>query len=296
MNITYKSHYFTDPVAKAAFERYAIAVFGLDFTLWKSRGLWDENYIPFSAFDGGECIATICVFPAEVTVHGKKERWAQLLTVGTLPEYRKRGIQRKLWTQAETWIKENCTNTFLFTTADDDPADSAAGFYHKLGFTRLYEKFEVVNYKTVSTSIHLKYRKLNLDEDNDFELLYRLSHNREPVSNRLGIKNPNLSMFMYLYVYKDWTYYFEKLDTIIVVEDRGNCMRVHDIMAVKMPVFDEIKGFFGIFGIDSIEFFFCTDKIRPGFAEKRIYDDETLFVTDTTGLDGDFIFPSTARA
>lgn len=97
MKIEYRSDYFDDPDAKASFERYAIAVFGLDFTRWKERGLWDDQYKPFSAFVDGECVASICVYPSDMKVDGKKKLGAQLLTVGTLPDYRKIGIQREIW-------------------------------------------------------------------------------------------------------------------------------------------------------------------------------------------------------
>jgi hypothetical protein len=70
------SDYFNEPDAKASFERYAKKIFGLDFSRWKARGLWDDQYKPFSAFVGGECIASICVYPSEMRVGGVK-RWGE---------------------------------------------------------------------------------------------------------------------------------------------------------------------------------------------------------------------------
>ena len=97
MKIEYRSDYFDDPSAKASFERYAKKIFGLDFSRWKARGLWDNQYKPFSAFAEGECVASICVYPSEMRVDGVKRKGAQLLTVGTFPEYRLQGIQKEIW-------------------------------------------------------------------------------------------------------------------------------------------------------------------------------------------------------
>lgn len=290
MNIEYRSHYFDDARAKASFERYAKRIFGLDFSRWKERGLWDDQYIPFSAFVGDECIASICVYPSEITVNGRREKWAQLLTVGTLPEYRLRGIQRELWKRAENWIKEHCEQVFLFTD------DSAAGFYDKLGLKRQAEHYDVIRISTDTESREIRSRKLDMESDTDFAILKRLANKREPVSNRLGFHNPNLLLFMFLYPFRDHSYYIEEMNSVIVVEELPDRLRVHDIVAARMPRIGEILPYLKNFKKEEIEFLFCTDRLGLNNPEKREMKDSILFVDDKFKLDGEFVFPSSIRA
>lgn len=290
MSIEYRSNYFNDSKAKASFFRYAYAVFELDFTRWIERGLWSEEYVPFSAFDGGKCIAAICVYPSEITVEGRRETWAQLLTVGTLPEYRLKGIQRELWKRAQEWIKEFTDTVFLFTD------DSAAGFYEKLGFKRQREFFDIITIPPVSETDHVKFRKLDVNDEADFAILKRLAHDREPVSEKLGFKNPNLLLFMFLYLFREETYYIGQWDTIVAARPEDGLLKIYDILAEDMPEFSLLANFFGHFGRKEAEFMFCTDKLGLPDLEKREVTDSILIVSDNFSVGGNFLFPYSIRA
>ena len=115
MKIEFRSHYFDDSRALASFESCTKKIFDLDFSRWKQKGLWDKDYTPFSAFINGECVASICVYPSKMKINGKTKKGAQLLTVGTLPDFRLKGIQREIWKRAYNWISEECDFVFLFT-------------------------------------------------------------------------------------------------------------------------------------------------------------------------------------
>lgn len=215
MKIEYRSDYFDDPDAKASFERYANTIFGLDFAKWKERGLWDDQYKPFSAFVDGECVASICVYPSQMSVGGKRRLGAQLLTVGTLLEYRGLGIQRKIWEVVHAWTLDNSDFVFLFTD------ESAAGFYEKLGLKIQPEFYETMLSPKICHRADQSFRKLNLDLAADYAIVERLANEREMVSNRLGFHTPKLLLFMFLYVYESQTYYLEDIDALIVAEDTG---------------------------------------------------------------------------
>jgi GNAT superfamily N-acetyltransferase len=290
MTIEYRSDYFDDPDAKASFERYAKKIFGLDFGRWKARGLWDDQYRAFSAFDGGECVASICVYPSEMRVGGQRKRGAQLLTVGTLPEYRRHGIQREIWRRVQTWIKQECDFTFLFTD------ESAAGFYQSLGLKRQPEYFDIVRCPQPVGHAGLLFKKLNLEQNSEYAIIERLAKSREMVSNRLGFFNPKLLLFMFLYYYRSWSYYLEDLDTVIVVQEKENRLRIHDIVARKMPKLSDIQTFLAQFKKDEIEFLFCTDRLGLVQPKKERVEDSLLFVSEDFKLDGQFIFPSSICA
>ena len=290
MNPEFRADYFHDLKAKAAFERYAISIFRLDFAKWKAKGLWDKKYIAFSAFAGEECIASICVYPSEMTVEGRKELWAQLLTVGTLPEYRKQGIQRELWKRVQEWIDDRCSMTFLFTD------ETAAGFYEQLGFKREKEFIQRLIYSPAGGSIPIPRRKLDLDCDADFALVKRLVETREPVSDKLGFINPNLTLFMLLYVDNENCYYNEYLDTLMVMKQDDDRLTIYDIISARMPDWKEIAGLFRGMGIKTIDFMFCTDRLGLNDVEKIELKDGILFVSDSFSVGGDIIFPATIKA
>lgn len=290
MNLDYRSHYFDDPAALAAFEKYADIIFGLDFGLWRDKGLWDEAYTPFSAFDGGECVASICVYPSEVTFQGKVSRWAQLLTVGTLPDYRKKGIQRELWNRARTWIDGQFDITFLITD------EVAAPFYEKLGFKRQTEYFDVTHNVTGATSGETAFRKLDLANDGDFSILKRLAFGREPVSNVLGFRNSRLLLFMFLYAYRDWTYYVEELDTIVVVEQTDSAIVIHDIVAERMPLESDLESVLGTFKQEEIHWLFCTDRLVLSRLRREEVTDSVLIVSPNFQSDQKLMFQSSIRS
>lgn len=290
MKIEYRSDYFDDPLAKAAFERYAKKIFGLDFSRWKARGLWDNQYKPFSAFAGGECVASICVYPSEMRVDGAKRRGAQLLTVGTLPEFRLRGIQREIWKRVSAWISQECDFTFLFTD------DSAAGFYEKLGLRKQAEYFETVRCPQPASHGQLRFRKLDLEQDGDYKIIELLARERKMISNRIGFFNPNLLLFMFLYLYQGWSYYLEDIDTVIVVEDTKDRLRIHDIVAKQMPRLSDIESFLAQFKKEEIDLLFCTDRIGVDQLKKKRVKDSLLFVSDDFVLEGKFVFPYSIRA
>jgi ribosomal protein S18 acetylase RimI-like enzyme len=291
MNIDYRSHYFDDATAKASFKRYADRIFGLDFGRWEERGLWSDRYIPFSAFSGDECIASICVYGMNIIIEGRDETWAQLLTVGTLPEYRRRGIQRELWRRTQRWVQDNCSHVFLFTD------DSAAGFYEKLGFKRQPEYYDVIKLSSSSPSTaELRFRRLDVEDNADFAILSRLADGREPVSNRLGFRNPKLLLFMLLYPFRDWIYFLPEMDTVIVAETSKERLRIHDILAVEMPGIGDIEQFLRHFQKRDIEFLFCTDRLGMNESERREVKDSILFVDADFELEGEFVFPSSIRA
>ncbi len=290
MDIKYRSRYFDDAEAKASFKSYAKAVFGLDFSRWEERGLWDAQYQAFSAFAGGECVASMCVYPCEAMVKGKRQKWAQLLTVGTLPEYRGQGLQRKLWKMARTWISKHCMFTFLFTD------EAAAGFYDSLGFERVREHFDVVANPHASPATGAHFEKVDVENDSDFTILKRLARERAPVSDVLSFKCPNLLLFMFLYRYREMTYYSRDLDAVVVAEKAAGRLRIHDIVAKKMPRLDKIKAFLGGFPEREIVFLLPTDKIGVEPIRQGNVEDSLLFVSGDLPLEGDIIFPYSIRA
>lgn len=224
-------------------------------------------------------------------VDSVKKKGAQLLTVGTLPEHRSQGIQREIWNRVRAWIQQRCDFTFLFTD------ESAAGFYEKLGLRRQPEYYDVVGCPQSASQDELRFKKLDLEQDGDYAIVERLAREREMVSDRLGFFNPKLLLFMFLYVYQSWSYYVEDKDTVIVVEETEDRLRIHDIVAKKMPKLSDIEAFLAQFKRKEIEFLFCTDRLgldQP--TKKKRVEEDVLLVSTDFELDGQFVFPHSIRA
>ena len=215
---------------------------------------------------------------------------AQLLTVGTLPEYRQLGIQRAIWEMAHAWILRECDFVFLFTD------ESAAGFYERLGLKRQPEFYETVACPKVHRQTDQSLRKLNLDIDADYAIVERLANEREMVSDRLGFYTPKLLMFMFVYLYQSQIYYVEHIDTLIVAEEEGDRLRIHDIVAARTPRLSAIEGFLAHFNKNEVEFLFCTDRLGIDQPVKKRAEDSLLFVNNDFELDGEFVFPFSIRA
>ncbi len=223
-------------------------------------------------------------------VGGVRKKGAQLLTVGTLPQYRLQGIQRELWKRVSAWIGQEYDFAFLFTD------DSATGFYEKLGLRRQPEYFETVLCPQAASHSELRFKKLDLEQDGNYKIIERLAKEREMVSHRIGFLNPNLLLFMFLYVYQSWSYYLEDLDIVIVVEETKDRLRIHDIVAKQMPKLSDIESFLAQFKKDGIDLLFCTDRLGVDQSKKKRVKDSILFVSDDFEFEGHFVFPYSIRA
>jgi hypothetical protein len=223
-------------------------------------------------------------------IDGERKKGAQLLTVGTLPEFRQKGIQKEIWKRASRWISDTCDFVFLFTD------DLAAGFYEKLGLRRQVEFSEIISCSVTPRKPSGYFRRLDLEEKSDYANVARLAKEREMVSERIGFYNPNLLLFMFLYCYRDFSYYLKDIDTVVVVEEKEERIRVHAVVAKKTPSLEQLMPFFSHFERKEIEFLFCTDRLGINNVTREEVTESLLFVNEDFHLEGKFMFPSSIRA
>lgn len=284
-----RSNYFGDPAAKAAFKDFARVIFGLDFTWWEERGLWDDAYMPYSLFAGATVVANICVYPSVMTVEGRTRKGLELLTVGTRPEWRGRGLQYKLWDAIKAEEVPRHDFVFLFT-------ESAAGLYQKLGLQRKPECFHRLARPLHSGTSAIRSRKLDPDDPDDFRILTSLAHERVPVSQVLGFHNPKLLLFMLIGPYRDMLHYLPELDLIIVIEPAEDAVRIHDIITRSMPDLESIEGCLARFQTRRIDFLFCPDQLGPVETVERPLVEDTLMTSADFKMPARTLFPFSIRA
>lgn len=290
MNLTFRENYWDDPKLKRVFIDFLIRIHGLDLSLWDEMGFWDRRYRPFSYFDGNLLVSSVCVYSMDMTIQGLRRPVAQLSGVGTLPELRRKGLNRQLTQQAINWA---CLNhDFIFLFADEE----AYPFYEKCGFRHVDEHKARI---PVSGKIAQPCAdKLDVHRQEHLERIYRCASERESVSEVLGVWNKNLFMFWCLYFLKDHIFYIADLDILVLLKRNDELLTIFDIVGKRIPTFSEIYPFIRSESDKTVEFLFMVDKLNLGkFIEVRVAEDNGTHLFGDFPLKGSkFIFPYTAHA
>lgn len=289
MNLLFEENYWDSAVLKTEFMRFLINVHGLDLSLWDKMGFWDQSYRPFSYFSGKRLVSNVCVYSMDMTIRGKKCGVAQISAVGTLPEYRRKGLSLKLNQEAIDWARENHDFFYLFADLE------AYLFYKKCGFTRAAEfktSLSVSGEAAMPGAV-----ELDTDRKDHIEQIYRLACNREPVSNVLGVSNEKLFMFWCLYYLKDHIYYIPELDILVLYKRENGLVTIFDIVGARIPAFSEIYPYICSEGDKTVEFLFMTDKLNIGRCDLVQVEDRGTHILGNFPLEKtQFIMPYTAQA
>jgi ribosomal protein S18 acetylase RimI-like enzyme len=289
MSLAYREDYWDSPDLKKKFISFMIDIFALDLSLWDSKGFWDVSFKPYSYFDDSSLVANVCVYSMDMMVDGKRCRVAQVSSVGTRPEYRRKGIGLELMQKGLERTKEEHEYCFLF--ADEE----AYGFYQRCGFQLTDEykaRITVSGHKARSGVI-----KVNMQESDHIKKVYDLVSKRQPVSDILGVYNERLFMFWCLYALRDHIYYIPDLDILVLCKRNCRVLTLFDIVGARMPSFAEIYPYIRDPDDEAADFLFMIDKLSlDKFDHIRIEGNGT-HIFDKFPLDGDsFIFPYTSHA
>ena len=287
MPLLMKTSYWDDPQARSAFKRFMNIIHGLDLSEWESGGYWDNAYTPFSYFDGQEIVSSVCVYSLSAIVNGKKMRLAQISGVGTLPQWRRKGLSRRLTDAGLDWARGTHGAVFLFSSAEAIP------FYKECGFRAIDEYVEILQPKVVPRirgAVSLDPRKRH-----DLEKIYNLAKRRTPVSDRFGVLNERLVVFHALHSLSNNAYEIADLNCIVFLERDEGLLKIFDIVCENVPRFDVLYPFIADERDRIIEFHFHVDKLGLEWTETRQLLGNNPFVKGTFPLDRP-VFPYTCRA
>ena len=291
MRLTYRSHYFHDPEARAAFIRFLVEIHGLDLTPWDEEGLWDHDFVPFSFFEGDRVIASTCVYSLPMCVQKRECRVAQISSVGTLPAFRRRGLNRELTTRARQWIAEQ-DHLFTFLFADEE----ALPFYHACGFEHAPQH----RFTCTPPAVPLASRApvtLDLSSPDHRRLLERVARTRTPVSHLLGHRSFGLQMFHALYLLRGLLFYLEEFDLIVAARRHGDAVVFYDLVGSELPAFDQLQPYFQGSEITGFEFGFVPDRLGVSYDCRLDDGADGTHVDESFPLKGiPFRFPATAHA
>ncbi len=289
MNLTYIDSYWEDSVLKRKFIDLLIQIFGLDLSLWDRMGFWDDNYRPFSYFEDDRLVSSLCIYSLEMMIAGKLCRVAQVSGVGTLPEYRRRGLNSELTRKALDWARDK--HDFFFLFADDD----AHPFYKSCGFRRADE--HQISIPVVGQSPLPGAKKLELANEQHLQLICSCAEHRAPISNELGVMNQKLFMFWCLYFLKKNIYYLADLEVLVLCKREQGVLTIFDIVGREIPTFAELYPFIAGESDESVRFEFMVDKLGLADPVQTRASDSGLHLMGEFPLqDKKFLFPCTAHA
>jgi GNAT superfamily N-acetyltransferase len=253
-SLTFRSRYWDDRDAKAAFRKFLFAIHGLDLGLWDERGFWDDAYTPFSLFEGNRVVSSVCLYSMDMVVGGRPCKLGQISGVGTLPEFRRRGLNRELTRAALEWASPTHAGFFLF--ADDD----AVPFYRKCGFEPAPETCWTTRLEKATPRSGL--RKLDPKDDRDVELVYGLACAREPVSDVVGAFNPKLLMFHWLLRLRENGYYIPDLEVAVFARTDGDVMTLIDVVGKEVPPLRVLHPYLPAAAGGEVRFGFMPDRMK----------------------------------
>ena len=229
MDICFVKGYRGNAALRAGFNALTQKVYGFDFEAWYQAGCWQDNYIPYSAAIGDRVIANVSVNPMLFSVSGEKKHYVQLGTVMTDPEFRGRGLSRKLMEWVLSDWQDRCDMIYLFAN------DSVLDFYPRFGFVSRpeYQAEKQVSSDACGTSV----RHMDLSDPEDFRLLRNAARNACPQSRLSMLHGENLVLF-YCKYFSKWdigkhVYHIPELDAVAVVAYSGETMELYDLFAPK---------------------------------------------------------------
>ncbi|MFQ5489973.1 MAG: GNAT family N-acetyltransferase [Phycisphaerae bacterium] len=287
MSLSLRTGYWDDTAARSAFKEFLVTIHGLDLSEWESAGCWDDAYRPFSFFDGQRVVSSVCVYSLEAVIDGKPARVAQISGVGTLPAWRRKGLNRRLTERALEWADDAHQAVFLFADTEAIP------FYTACGFTPIDEFVEYVRARPVAS----KGDALRLDpgKREHLDRIYRCAERRSPVSEQFGVLSPKLFAFHCLHSLRERIYDIPDLECLVCYESAGGCLKIFDIVSENMPAFEQVHPYIACDGDREVEFHFHTDKLGLGKLQVRPLLEHNPFVKGVFPIKRP-VFPFTCRA
>ena len=285
------SNYQDNDQLRLSFNRLARRTFGIDFEAYYQRGFWSDQYICYSYLDGDKVISNVSASFLDVVLNGNKFNAIQIGTVMTDPEYRGQGLAGSLMKYVLEKYQSETELIFLFANK------SVLKFYPKFGFKPIKQNMFMKNIGTIKTRKHDQPRRLTIDNENDLNLVLRLSSERKPISNIFGVEHTEyLLLFYWMYVFRDDFYYLEDLDGIVVYRIAGEEIHLYDVISKAALGFAGIMERIASDKIKRVIFHFTPD-FNDLEAERIPYVDDQFFIkTESVKIPENLMYPAIAHA
>ncbi len=283
LSLTFIKNYKNDEKLRKSFNELATEVFGINFEDWYQKGFWNNRYVPYSYIDGDKVIANVSVNLLDFVIDGKNKSAIQIGTVMTHPNYRNKGLSTSLM---NTVLEEYEGNyDFIYLFANQNVLD----FYPKFGFDSFNEyQFSMPYLSTHSDKTGI--RKLDGNNMDDINLIYKIATERLPVSNLFGtINTQDLLMFYCIYVFESNIYYIEEESAIVIFEQEDKQVDIYDIVSNKEVNIVNVLSKITNSDTNKIVFHFTPD-YKGINAQSELFNGDDVFFIKMNGNDN--YFPS----
>ncbi|MFS0863339.1 GNAT family N-acetyltransferase [Fredinandcohnia sp. 179-A 10B2 NHS] len=269
-DIVFIKEYRNNNQLRKSFNDLAFQTFGINFEKWYEAGYWTDKYIPFSFVSQNKVIANVSVNLIDLVINNQIIKGIQIGTVMTHPEYRNKGLSRKLMNMVMETYESTYDMMYLFANK------TVLDFYPKFGFNILQETQYELEFIPLTKNVGAL-QKLNVESVIDRQFIYDFAKDRIPTSREFGAVNTKeLLQFYCLYAFPNDIYYLPEQDIIIIFQATKGCIHIFDIISKKEVNLQNI--------LESItpeqkKIFFHFTVDRQNHVEKGIYHgDEVLFV------------------
>ena len=288
-NGTLIKNYRDDKVLRNKFFEFMGTVFpSADFREWFDMGFWSDEFIQFSLLENGKIISNVCCTKMKLLIEGKEAKAVQIGGVGTIPDYRNKGLSKYLMDLVLDKYQNSADLFFLFAN------ETVTDFYPKFGF----KQYNEVVYRTESDIPASDYsaRKLNISSESDFAILTNLLSRRAPLTKLFGAVDYGfITMWHVLNICKDDIYYLENENIIFIYTEQNNHLDIWDV--IYEDKFDITEALPKIISakINSVNFHFPPDILNYKY-DRTENSDTLLFIRGKFKLSGrPFKFPVTAQ-
>jgi len=282
-------NYRDDEELRNNFYKFIATVFpSADFREWYDKGFWADEHIPYSLLDNGKIISNVSVTEMKLLIDGKEVTGVQIGGVGTIPEYRNKGLSRYLIDLVLDKYQNSVDLFFLFAN------ETVTDFYPKFGFKQYNEVF--YRYESDIPSSDYSARKLNISGESDFAILTNLLKKRAELTKLFGALDYSfITMWNVLNIWKNDIYYLEDDDIIFIITEKNNQLAIWDV--IYTDPFEIAKALPKIINdtVESVKFHFPPDILKYKY-DSTEKSDTLLFIRGEFNLsDRQFKFPVTAQ-
>ncbi|MGE5606989.1 MAG: GNAT family N-acetyltransferase [Bacteroidota bacterium] len=284
-------NYKDNQLLRLSFNQLAKSSFGIDFEDYYQKGFWNNKFICYSYHDEGKVISNVSVSFLDVVLNGGKISAVQIGTVMTHPEYRGQGLAGSLLKYVLEKYQSETELIFLFANK------TVLEFYPKFGFKPIKQNLFMKNIGMIKTINHDQPRRLAINNENDLNLVLRLSSKRKPISRVLGVDNAQYLLFFYwMYVFRNDFYYLERLDAIAVYRIEEEEIHIYDVISQADLSFADIIERIASNDVKRAIFHFTPD-FKDLETERISYEDDQLFVkTESVKIPENLMYPAIAHA
>jgi len=249
---------------------------------------WDQVSTPFLSTSGDQALAHVGVLELPMVASGRDMPVGGIHAVCTHPDHRRQGHFRSAMSEALAWCDKRYAAVMLIA---GDPE-----IYEPFGFHVVKEsRFVAQARRCAKAPDKRKRRRLDLHQPGDLRLLHRLLDERAPVSRRLGVKRGH-GVFLFNQATKPM-WYAEDLDAILCLAVGEGVLRVHDLVAARIPTLQEVidpmqEPF------DRVEVYFAPDQLGASLSpEPHAVDQDGLLMVrgELPPRQAEVMLPYTAR-